>query len=63
MVVEEESADKVTVVLAAAESSVGRQQVGPVDVGCVQVEAEEPGTVPAVAAGKVAGAPVWILDS
>lgn len=63
MVVEEESADKVTVVLAVAEGSAGTLQVGPVGVGCVLVAAEEAETVPAVAAREVAEAPVWILGS
>lgn len=62
-VVEAESADKVTVVLAAAEGSAGTLQAGPVGVGCVPVAAVEAGTVPAVAARGAAGAPVWILGS
>lgn len=59
-VVEEESADKVTVVLAAAavEGSVGKLQAGPVGVGCVLVAAvDETATV--VAARGAAEAPVW----
>lgn len=56
-VVEEESAEKVTVVLAAA-GSVGTQQAGPVGVGCVPMAAVEAGTVPAVAAREAAEAPV-----
>lgn len=61
--VEEESADKVTVVLAAAEGSVGTLQAGPVGVGYVLVAAEGPETVPAVAAREAAEDPVWILGS
>lgn len=63
MAVEEESADKVTVVLAAAEGSVGTLQAGPAGVGCVLVAAEEAETVPAVAAREAAEGPVWILGS
>lgn len=62
MAVEEESADKVTVVLAAV-GSVGTLQAGPVGVGCVLVAAEEAETVSAVAAREAVGAPVWILGS
>lgn len=65
-VVEEESADKVTVVLAAvaaAGGSAGMLQAGPVGVGCVPVAAVEAETVPAVAARGAAEAPVWILGS
>lgn len=67
-VVEEESADKVTVVRAAAVAaaaggSAGTLQAGPVGVGCVPVVAVEAETVPAVAARGAAGAPVWILGS
>lgn len=63
-VVEEESADKVTVVLAAAaEGSAGMLLAGPVGVGCVPVAAVEAETVPAVAARGAAEAPVWILGS
>lgn len=64
-VVEEESADKVTVVLAAAaaEGSAGMLQAGPVGVGCVPVAAVEAETVPAVAARGAAEAPVWIQGS
>lgn len=61
-VVEEESADKVTVVLAA-EGSAGTLQAGPVGVGCVPVVAVEVETVPAVAARGAAEPPVWILGS
>ncbi len=62
-VVEEESADKVTVVLAAAvEGSVG-MLVGPVGAGCVPVAVVEAETVPAVAAMGAVEAPVWILGS
>lgn len=64
VVVEEESADKVTVVLAAAEESGSTLQVGPVGVGCVLVVAVEAETVPAVAAERgAAEALVWILGS
>lgn len=52
----EGSADKVTVVLAAAED---KQQADLVDVGCVQVAVVEPETVAAAARGAVVG-PVWI---
>lgn len=62
-VVEAETADKVTVVLAAAEDSVGKLQAGPVGVGCVPVAAVEAGTVSAVAARGAAEALVWILGS
>lgn len=70
-VVEEESADKVTVVLAAAVAvaagSEGILLAGPVDAGCVLVAAVEAGTVPAAAAAVavrgVAEVPVWILGS
>lgn len=50
-VVEEESADKVTAVLAAAERSVGKLQTAPVNVGHVPVAvaAAVGGTAPAVA--------------
>lgn len=62
--VEEESADKVTVVLAAAAGgSVGMLQAGPVGAGCVQVAAVEAETVPAVAARGAVEVPVWILGS
>lgn len=50
----EGSADKVTVVLAAAED---KQQADLVDVGCVQVAVVEAETVPAAAWG-AAEAPV-----
>lgn len=61
--VEEGSADKVTVVLAAAAE--GTLQAGPVGVGCVLVAAVEAETVPAAAAAArgAAVAPVWILGS
>lgn len=62
-VVEEESADKVTVVLAAAEGSAGTLQAGPVGVGCVPVAAVEAGTVPAVVERGAAEALVWILGN
>ena len=58
----EETADKVTVVLAAAGSE-GTLQAGPVGVGCVPVAAVEAETVPAVAAREAAEAPVWIPGS
>ena len=63
--VEEGSADKVTVVLAAAaaEGSLCTLQAGPVGVGCVPVAAVEAETVPAVAARVAAEALVWILGS
>lgn len=57
---EEGSADKVTVVLAAAE---GTLQAGPVGVGCVLVAAVVAETVPAVAVRGSAEAPGWILGS
>lgn len=59
--VEEGSADKVTVVLAAAAE--GTLQADPVGVGCVLVAAVEAETVPAVAVRGAAVAPVWILGS
>lgn len=75
-VVVEESADKVTVVLAAAAaaaagssagssagSAAGMLQAGLVGVGCVPVVAVEAETVPVVAVGGAAEAPVWILGS
>ena len=63
-VVEEGSADKVTVVLAAAAAgSPGTLQAGPVGVGCVLVAAVEAETVPAVAARVAAEALVWIPGS
>lgn len=52
----EGSADKVTVVLAAAED---KQQADLVDVGCVQVAVVEAEAVSAAARG-AAGAPVWV---
>lgn len=65
-VAEEESADKVTVVLAAvaaaAEGSVGKLQAAPVGVGCVLVAAVDE-TATAVAARGAAEAPVWNLGS
>lgn len=63
--VEEESADKVTVVLAAAaaEGSAGTLQAGPVGAGCGPVAAVEAETVPAVAARGAVEALVWILGS
>lgn len=63
--VEEESADKVPVVLAAvvAEGSVGTLQAGPVGVGCAPVTAVEADSVSAVAVRGAAEAPVWILGS
>lgn len=61
---EEESADKVTVVFAAAaEGSAGTLPAGPVGVGCVPVAAVEAGAVPAVVVRGAAEAPVWILGS
>lgn len=60
---EEESADKVTVVLAAAKGSVGTLQAGPGDVGCVLVAAVVVETVPAVAVREAAEALVLILGS
>lgn len=62
-VVEEESVDKVPVVLAAAVGSGGTLQAGPVGVGCVPLAAVVAETVPAVAAREAAEAPVWILGS
>lgn len=63
--VEEGSADKVTVVLAAAAAAAaeGTLQAGPVGVGCVLVAAAEAETVSVVAARGAAVAPVWILGS
>lgn len=58
---EEESADKVTVVLAAA-GSVSKLQAVPVGVGYVQVAAED-GTVTAVAVRGSVEVPVWDLGS
>lgn len=52
----EGSADKVTVVLAAAED---KQQADLVDVGCVQMAVVEPETVAAAVRGAVEE-PVWI---
>lgn len=52
----EGSADKVTVVLAAAED---KQQADLVGVGCVQMAVVEPETAAAAARGAVEG-PVWI---
>lgn len=63
VVEEEESADKVTVVFAAAEGSAGTLPAGPVGAGCVPVAAVEVGTVPAVAVRGAVEAPVWILGS
>lgn len=60
---EAESADKVTVVLAAAvavEGSAGTLQAALVGAGCALVVAVD-GTVTAVAARAAAGALVWIL--
>lgn len=60
-VVEEESVDKVTVVLAAA-GSVSKLQTAPVGVGYVPVAVEDE-TVTAVAVRGSAGVPVWVLGS
>lgn len=59
---EEESADKVTVVLAAVEGSGGNLQAALVGAGCVLVAAVDE-TVIAVAVRVAAGAPVLILGS
>lgn len=58
---EEENADKVTVVLAAAEGLVDMLQPEPVGAGCVPVAAGEAGTVPAARGPAVV--PVWIRGS
>lgn len=60
--VEEESADKVTVVLAAAAGSVSKLQAAPVGVGYVPVAAEDE-TATAVAVRGSAGVPAWVLGS
>lgn len=59
---EEESADKVTVVLAAVEGSGGNLQAALVGAGCVLVAAVDE-TVIAVAVRVAAAAPVLILGS